>query len=150
MELKEALEILKGICPNGFALVPLISNEKEALQTAISHLETLQRVKEMGGVKKKEEWETCTACGGMGFVPNLPNRESYVCGRCNGNKKIERMDYRILNEALALKDAELAGKFEGLKLLLINEFEKRGSYFRLEIDKVAILIQELILGKKEE
>ncbi len=41
--MKQTIEVLKGIVPGGFALVPLIGDEKEALLTAITALEALDK-----------------------------------------------------------------------------------------------------------
>ncbi len=48
--------------------------------------------------KEKEEWETCTKCGGLGRVPNHPHILAHTCDKCNGNKKIHRIDYKFMNE----------------------------------------------------
>ena len=40
-KIREAVEVLKGITPGGFALVPLISNEKEAFTTIIDFFTSL-------------------------------------------------------------------------------------------------------------
>ncbi len=138
MELKETVEILKGICPNGFALVPLISNEKEALQTAISHLETLQEVKEAGEVR----WKT-NMCE---FDPRVD------IGEIN---KAERKGW---NDCLDAVHADLAGKLEGLEEVFAKtkgckpnqedcSFRKCHDFSGCKILQKAI--QELFLGKKE-
>lgn len=53
MELKDVIAQLQGIL--NISLPLLYPQDKEAIETAISHLETLLKVQEMGGVKKKEE-----------------------------------------------------------------------------------------------
>lgn len=140
MELKEAITQVRKSFPG--------IKEYEALQMLIEYAETLLKVQELGGVKKKEEWETCTFCGGIGFTPNLPHHESHLCGRCNGNRKIERKDYKLYNQALDLKDAELSGKLEGLESFLWTRFPDLQELTKTITQ--AIRSHILGTGKKEE
>ena len=52
--------------------------------------------------KEKEEFETCTKCGGIGRTPNHPHILAKRCDRCGGSGKVARTDYKIYNQAIDL------------------------------------------------
>jgi len=47
--------------------------------------------------EKKEEYETCTRCGGLGRTPNHPHIKAHTCPTCCGVGKIIRPDYKQHN-----------------------------------------------------
>lgn len=137
MELKEAIGKLQELTPTLIYL-----EDKQALQTVIPHLETLQKVKDMGGVKKK-----------LNPAEQIRVRFDY------------ETDEKILaynkgwNDVIDLKDSELAGKLEGLENVFAKikgckpnqedcSFGKCHDFSGCKILQEAI--QELILEKKEE
>jgi len=55
--------------------------------------------------EKKNEFETCTSCGGIGSVPNHPHIIAHKCERCKGSGKVERSDYKQYNAGRADMEA---------------------------------------------
>lgn len=86
--LKEVIDVLENYLGQTGKLKNI-----EALQTAISHLETLQKVKEMGGVKKSQTYEHREIQIGAGVVKEVDSR--YNAG---------------WNDAIDLRNSELAKK----------------------------------------
>lgn len=138
MELKEANDILNAMTTRlSEYLIGYVG--VTALQIAISHLEILQKVKEMGGVKKLNQ--------DFSFLGGGEKDIAFAQGEEAG-----------FNQALDLKDAELVGKLEGLEDVFAKikgckpnqedcSFRKCHDFSECKIQQRTI--QELILGKKE-
>lgn len=120
METKEVIGILSEL--QDAAEYYINERDKQALQTAISHLETLQKVKEMGGAQKKK-----VSCLNMSE------------GEANFNAGF--------NQAIDLKDAELAGRLEKLEQIITN-WGKSIVVDEGLIDDLALAIREAILKKE--
>ena len=60
--------------------------------------------------EKKNEFETCTKCGGLGRIPNHPHIKAHTCDKCNGSRKIIRVDYKAHNAFYDKLLSNLKGK----------------------------------------
>lgn len=144
MELKETITELKEILKlHGVGMTPFTL----ALQTAISHLETLQKVKEAGEVKRRV---VQIGDSDNGFYPTKGQVCIHGINITRGDRLcIECANDRGFNQALDAVHAELMVKLEGVNGVIKN-WGKSIVVDEGLIDDLALTIRELILGKKEE